>query len=431
MIKPASETDVETGMKMDRDLNTAVSPEVRCLRQGKTPEQCMVSVIMPVYQCVDYLDETLASVLSQSLKDMEIICVDDGSADGSREKLLDIAGTDERMSVYQQSHLGAGAARNAGIERAAGKYLYFMDSDDLLVPGAMEKTVARAEEYSLDLLCFDADHFYDGSCTEKEFQYQPAYRRKHPYPVCTAGEQLFAAFCDHGEYNVSVWQYLYRRTLIMQNQIRFFSGIILEDNPFTYQVMIRAPRAGYLGEALYKRRIRPNSIMTTEQWRRRANGYAVAGNLIWKDYMLRRNMLSAEAGKWSVYQFNMLFQSSLKSYRRLPEAERAADPGEDDSPLQKLIAERVIMEDRYRKKLQEAGSLIQEKNRLLHEKDQELREKKQLLHEKDQELREKERLLHKREKELREIKDSKVYKLLLRLQEVYRFFKGSDPVRKV
>ena len=394
---------IKLDTEIEIDQNMAFSPDVQCLRQGKTPEQCMVSVIMPVYQCVDYLDETLASVLSQSLKDMEIICVDDGSSDGSREKLLDIAGTDERMSVYQQSHLGAGAARNAGIERAAGKYLYFMDSDDLLVPGAMEKTVARAEEYSLDLLVFDADRFYDGSCTEKELQFQPEYRRKHAYPVCTTGEELFAGFCSNNEYSVPVWMYLCLRSMIMQNHIRFPGKILHDDNVFTYRVMICAQRAGYLGEVLFRRRIRANSIMTSRDWLKSANSYAVAGNLIWKEYLMHRDLLGADARKWSLYRVDMMLQSSIKRYANALQEGQAADCPEDDLPFQKLIAERVITEEGYKKKLQET---------------------------KDR-LREKERLLHKREKELREIKDSKVYKILLRLQEVYRFFKGSAPVRKV
>ena len=97
------------------------NPDVNCLKRGKTPDSCILTVIMPVYQCVDYLEEALDSLLDQNIADFELICIDDGSTDGSTEVLLDYAEKDERLSVYQQPHHGVGDARNVGIKMAVGK----------------------------------------------------------------------------------------------------------------------------------------------------------------------------------------------------------------------------------------------------------------------------------------------------------------------
>ena len=90
----------------------------------------LVSVIVPVYNMSKYLRQCLDSVLSQTLKEIEIICVDDGSTDDSLEILSEIAVKDSRVRVLQQENKGSGAARNYGISEARGEYIAFMDSDD-------------------------------------------------------------------------------------------------------------------------------------------------------------------------------------------------------------------------------------------------------------------------------------------------------------
>jgi glycosyltransferase involved in cell wall biosynthesis len=91
-----------------------------------------VSVIIPVYNVEAYLRQCLDSVVNQTLKDIEMICVDDGSTDSSAEILKEYAKKDERIRVLTQSNSGAGAARNAGLVSAKGKWLYFLDGDDFI-----------------------------------------------------------------------------------------------------------------------------------------------------------------------------------------------------------------------------------------------------------------------------------------------------------
>ena len=94
-----------------------------------------VSVIIPVYNVEKYLRECIDSILNQTLRDLELICVDDGSTDGSLEILHEYEKADSRVKVLTQHNMGAGAARNKGLAIATGEYLSFLDSDDFFASG--------------------------------------------------------------------------------------------------------------------------------------------------------------------------------------------------------------------------------------------------------------------------------------------------------
>ena len=117
-----------------------------------------VSVIMAVYNAMPYLEQAVESVLSQTLHDIEFICVDDGSTDGSLEELREYAKMDSRMRVlrHREQTDGAGAARNLGLEAATGKYLSVLDADDFFALDMLEKAYAKAEATKADIVFFDA-----------------------------------------------------------------------------------------------------------------------------------------------------------------------------------------------------------------------------------------------------------------------------------
>ena len=101
-------------------------------------DEIKVSVIIPIYNTEKYLAECLESIINQTLKQIEIICIDDGSSDGSAAILKEYAQNDLRISMYTQKNRGVSAARNVGVRHARGKYLFFMDSDDILEKNALE-----------------------------------------------------------------------------------------------------------------------------------------------------------------------------------------------------------------------------------------------------------------------------------------------------
>ena len=113
-----------------------------------------ISVIIPVYNSAKYLERSLRSVMEQTYRNLEIICVNDGSTDSSEQILRSLAAEDSRIRVISQKNAGQGAARNAGIEASTAPWLTFPDSDDLLVEDAYETAMKAIEENNPDMVHF-------------------------------------------------------------------------------------------------------------------------------------------------------------------------------------------------------------------------------------------------------------------------------------
>lgn len=120
-----------------------------------------VSVIVPVYNCEDYLEESIKSILNQSLNDIEVICIDDGSTDGSLNILNDFASDDFRIKVFSHENQGSSAARNYGLRKVTGDYIYFFDGDDYLVEDALEEAYSNAIANDSDIVVFKYDQYKD------------------------------------------------------------------------------------------------------------------------------------------------------------------------------------------------------------------------------------------------------------------------------
>ena len=118
-----------------------------------------VSVIMPVYNAEDYLRESMESILSQTMTDLELICVDDGSQDNSLYILNEMALKDTRIKVVSQTNQGAGAARNNAMIKACGEYVYFMDADDSLELNALAELYRLSKDNDLDFAIFKAINY--------------------------------------------------------------------------------------------------------------------------------------------------------------------------------------------------------------------------------------------------------------------------------
>lgn len=221
-----------------------------------------LSVVIPVYNAAKYLRVCLDSALGQTLRDLEVVCVDDGSMDESATILAEYALRDERVRMLSQANAGQGAARNRGVDEAHGEWIYFLDADDILQDRmALETLVTRAEQDRLDMLFFDADvrceDFVDAGRIPVG-----RYRRKHDYPGVSRGRDLLVAFHRHHEYSVSPCLVLSRRDFLVQRGIRFPEGVIYEDNVFMVEALLAAERCAHMRRAFYLRTVRPNSTMT-------------------------------------------------------------------------------------------------------------------------------------------------------------------------
>lgn len=118
-----------------------------------------ISVIIPVYNEESYLNQCLDSILAQTLQEIEILCIDDGSTDRSLEILRDYAAKDSRFRVFTQENRYAGTARNVGIKYAEGKYFSFLDADDFFSPVLLERLYQAAEQQGADIVICNSFHY--------------------------------------------------------------------------------------------------------------------------------------------------------------------------------------------------------------------------------------------------------------------------------
>lgn len=214
-----------------------------------------VSVIIPVYNVENYLEECLDSIINQTLKDIEIICINDGSTDGSLEILNDYAGSDSRLKLINQENEGQGAARNHGIKLSQGEYIYFMDSDDILELFALEELYNMSKSMDLDILIFKLINFNDGSHEKYTSKYY-----EMPFLNKYAGKIFNYNTLGEKAMNIAVSPpgKLFKRSLIFS--MKFPEGVIFEDNYFFAEAMLKAKKVSFLDKYLYNRRIRNNSI---------------------------------------------------------------------------------------------------------------------------------------------------------------------------
>lgn len=227
-----------------------------------------VSVIIPAYNTEKYIEEMMETICKQTLADIEIICIDDGSTDQTGAILDAYQQKDGRIRVYHQNNQGLSAARNVGLQHAQGTYCYFMDSDDLLDEEALEKLYLRAEENQLDIVYFAAESFFDDGMTEEEkslCKLPLEYSRRGDYPAVTTGVKMLIYQNQYAEAHFPVSMQMLRTSFLRQHKLAFFEGILHEDNLFTTTAQLYAQRAGCMDNAFFHRRIRKNSIMTTKR----------------------------------------------------------------------------------------------------------------------------------------------------------------------
>ena len=229
----------------------------------------LVSVVMPVYQIAPYVEDAVRSVLRQTLSDWELICVDDGSTDGSREICEGFAAVDPRVSVVRQAHAGLSAARNKGAYLAQGSFLYFLDGDDMIAPDALSRCVEAAHAFDADIVQFCACILSQDGRQHNERQ----YLRSHPYEGVWDGAKLYVAQREAGDYFAQACMYISRAGMFGKDALLFPEGVIHEDELGTYLALMKAKRVVCLEEQLYVRRYRPHSIMSDRDWRASVMGY--------------------------------------------------------------------------------------------------------------------------------------------------------------
>ncbi|MCM1179173.1 MAG: glycosyltransferase [Clostridium sp.] len=235
-----------------------------------------VSVIIPIYDVEKYIEECLLSAMHQTFQDIEIICVDDGTKDNSMEIVERYAKKDDRIHVIHKENGGLSSARNAGIQNAMGEYVYFLDSDDYIAENMLEVLYGEAVKNDLDNIYFDAESFFENEeLAETHKQYRDYYRRPDMFEQVVSGPELFAKMENMHLFRPSVCLQMPKRELLNRFNIRFYEGIVHEDNLFALQTAMVAEKVKHMAIPFYKRRVREGSIMTDDQEFKRSYGYYV------------------------------------------------------------------------------------------------------------------------------------------------------------
>ena len=225
-------------------------------------EQPKVSIIVPVYKAEKYLKRCLNSLKSQTIGDIEIILVNDGSPDISPKICDDEAKKDSRIKVIHKKNEGAGLARNAGLAQAMGKYIGFVDSDDEASPDMFESLYLAAEKYNADFVmsgvCFVGGNVFKEKNASKKnvyFDKITLFETKEEIKELILG--TFGSLPDYSEdsrYGMGVWKNLFRNDVIKNNNLRFLSEreIFSEDTLFILDYLNHTKRAVGLPGVFYK-----------------------------------------------------------------------------------------------------------------------------------------------------------------------------------
>ena len=218
--------------------------------------QPRVTVILPVYNVERFLAACLRSVLGQSHVNIEVFAVNDGSTDGSLKILQDFARADTRLKILDRKNGGLSDARNAALPLASGRYLLFVDSDDILRPDAVEKLVAKAEGTDADIVMTLHGKFREEPSEMEIWPHLHAALKelsetpRHP-------EEIDGIFFDLEFY---AWSALFRKEFLDRFKKEFPTGLLYEDIVWHGFHRLRANRLAAINEPLYFHRVHPGSI---------------------------------------------------------------------------------------------------------------------------------------------------------------------------
>lgn len=278
-----------------------------------------ISVLLSIYKTAPWLPAALDSVLSQTLSDLEVICVDDGSPDNSIDILNEYAAADSRIRILRQKNAGQSMARNKAAREATGEWLYFMDSDDTLEPTAFQELYERGIADDLQMVFMDTHVFADTPEWEKQADedYNGYYRVLHEYPDVYNGPDYFRRVKENDEFIAPAWTFLIRRDFVEEYDLHFHVGIQREDDLFQINALFRAQRVAHLHRMLVNHRTRGGSVMTI----RPTLQYA------WSDMLVADeicNLLSENSVPEDVYR-EMIRHAKYMEARALEDYFRASD----------------------------------------------------------------------------------------------------------
>jgi glycosyltransferase involved in cell wall biosynthesis len=272
-----------------------------------------LSVILPIYNVEKWLGRCIASIRNQGLsaEDYEIIAVNDGTTDDSMDVLQAFRNEEEKNGtptapwvIINQENKGLSAARNAGLKAAHGTYVWFVDSDDYLVPGVLRKLLERAEEQRLDVLCFGLQLVSENGDI-----------MAYDIPDSSGGKVMRGEeFMLKVAMPPAAWSALYRRGYLQSKNLTFYEGILHEDQEFTPRAYFLARRIAYDPSVAYNYVQREGSIMKSANPKKSTDMLLICQRL-W-EFAMEHTQIESSIRYFFINRISFLFSQVLANFCR-------------------------------------------------------------------------------------------------------------------
>lgn len=225
-----------------------------------------VSIVMPVYNVEKYLRECLESITSQTLKDFEVICINDGSTDNSLAILQEYANKDPRFKIISQQNQGQGVARNKGVDLITGEYIQFIDPDDWVETNMLETLYNFASKHSSNVVKFNYSIYNDYSGKLKRYDFVKQIKEDFNYDLNQKTNYSWRELKNGclTKLGLHVWSYFYNADFIKRNNIRFAPNKHGEDHLFADGAILFADKVDFFNEYLYFYRNRIGSAVNIQ-----------------------------------------------------------------------------------------------------------------------------------------------------------------------
>ena len=337
----------------------------------------IVSVIIPSYNAADYIAQTLESVLAQTLTDIEVIVVDDGSTDNTRNIVADFSNKDPRLMLVKQANQFAGVARNNGMSKARGKYLYFLDADDYIESNALEELVNAIEQHGADIAIAKSEGFdnttgdtwtIDGALNGVDFD--------RPIAHAEYCDRLFQSFIGWP------WDKLFRKEFIDKTALTFQPLRTTNDALFVFCALALAETIVCLDSVLFHHRT--NNKNSLEGSRSKSWNNAICAINVIEDHLTKSD--KGKACLNSYYRWTLHY--SIWTIESLPDDEAEAYLNEIESVIHAIPKNPGLRLDPYENMLSELlnnnrAKAISCAVTMLKERDKAICERESLKHEYD------------------------------------------------
>lgn len=266
-----------------------------------------ISIIVPVYNVEQYLENCIESILNQTFKDYELILVDDGATDKSGEICDKYEKKDSRIRVIHKSNGGLSSARNAGLDVACGKYIGFVDSDDSIHPKMYEILYDLAQKYKSDISCCNYKHTYSLVNEEREeMKLTEVIEMDNIQAVNTLYDK------DIGVRLVVAWNKLYSRDLF--ENLRYEVGRIHEDEFIAHRLLYKSNKTVYINSELYYYLQREGSIMSQISYKRKVDSLLAQSDRMKFFYKVGLNDICHRTSMMYEYKFFEVYEKIKNEY---------------------------------------------------------------------------------------------------------------------